>query len=134
MVFLNLQKLMETDFYPIGERTTLGDLVKLISSVRRNIFPVVSDDGTLKGVVQLDDLRADMFNSDKYGLPVTHYMIPPPDTILPNEQVLAVLDRFEESKAWMLPVVDKNGKYLGFISKSRILAAYREQLVAISEE
>ena len=75
-----------------------------------------------------------MFNSDKYGLPVTHYMIPPPDTILPNEQVLAVLDRFEESKAWMLPVVDKNGKYLGFISKSRILAAYREQLVAISEE
>ena len=134
MVFLNLQKLMETDFYPIGERTTLGDLVKLISSVRRNIFPVVSEDGTLKGVVQLDDLRADMFNTAKYDVSVIHYMIPPPDTILPNEQVQAVLDRFEESKAWMLPVVDKNGKYLGFISKSRILAAYREQLVAISEE
>ncbi len=134
MVFLNLQKLMETDFYPITEKTTLGDVVKLISSVRRNIFPVVAEDGTLKGVVQLDDLRADMFNTSKYGIPVIHYMIPPPDTILPNEQILAVLDRFEESKAWMLPVVDKNGKYLGFISKSRILAAYREQLVAISEE
>ena len=46
---------------------------------------------------------------------------------------MSVLNRFEESKAWMLPVVDKNGHYLGFISKSRILAAYRQQLVEISE-
>ena len=33
----------------------------------------------------------------------------------------------------MLPVVDKQGRYLGFISKSRILNAYREQLVKIQQ-
>ena len=32
----------------------------------------------------------------------------------------------------MLPIVDKQNRYLGFISKSRILNAYREQLVKIS--
>ena len=61
-------------------------------------------------------------------------MIPPPEQIYPNEQIGSVLKAFEESKAWMLPVVTKENKYVGFISKSRILAAYREQLIAISEE
>lgn len=134
MVFLDLKKLMESDFHPIKATTTLGDLVKLISKVRRNIFPVVSSDDILLGVVQLDDLRADMFDSEKYEALIENYMIPPPDTILINEQIQSVLRRFEESKAWMLPVVDKQGHYLGFISKSRILAAYREQLLEISDE
>ncbi len=134
MVFLHLKDLMETDFYELDvKKTTLGDVVHLISTVRRNIFPVLDKEGRLMGVVQLDDLRADMFDPSKYSLPITYYMIPPPDTILQNEQIESVLNRFEESKAWMLPVVDKNGHYLGFISKSRILAAYRQQLVEISE-
>jgi CIC family chloride channel protein len=60
-------------------------------------------------------------------------MIEPPDRILPNEQVASVLKRFDDAGTWMLPVVDKTGRYLGFISKSRILAAYREQLVEISQ-
>ncbi|MCD8072792.1 MAG: CBS domain-containing protein, partial [Alistipes sp.] len=100
---------------------------------RRNIFPVVSREGVLMGLVQLDDLRADMFDQQKYGTPVDRYMIPPMDTILPHEQIQSVLDKFETTKAWMLPVVDRDNRYLGFISKSRILAAYRQQLVEISE-
>lgn len=134
LVFLDLSKLMERDFHPIRLDSTLGDLVDLISNIRRNIFPVVNDEGQLLGVVQLDDLRADMFIPEKYGTTIDRYMIPPPDTIMQNEQVNSVLTRFEKSKAWMLPVVDKHGVYLGFISKSRILAAYRDQLIAISEE
>lgn len=134
MVFLDLKSLMETDFYPITMDTTLGDVVKLISTVRRNIFPVIDEENILMGVVQLDDLRADMFDPEKYHLKIDNYMIPPPDLIYPNEQVQSVLDAFEKSKAWMLPVVDNQNRYLGFISKSRILAAYRKQLVEISEE
>ncbi len=134
MVFLHLKSLMETDFHPITMDTTLGDVVGLISKVRRNIFPVVSQEGTLLGVVQLDDLRSDMFEPEKYHYKIDNYMIPPPDIIYSNEQISSVLDAFEQSKAWMLPVVDKDNKYLGFISKSRILAAYREQLVELSDE
>ena len=134
LVFLNLRALMETDFHKITLDTTLGDVVRLIATVHRNIFPVVSRDGTLLGVVQLDDLRADMFSPEKYGTKIDAYMIDPPDLIYQNEQIGSVLNAFEESKAWMLPVVTSDRKYLGFISKSRILAAYREQLLAISEE
>ncbi len=133
MVFLNLKSLMETNFYELDETTTLGDVVALISKVKRNIFPVVNKDGVLLGIVQLDDLRADMFDKEKWNTPIDRYMIPPPDTIQQHEQIESVLSKFEPSRTWMLPVVDKDYKYLGFISKSRILDAYRQQLVEISE-
>ena len=132
-VFLKLEELMETDFLRIKENFTLGDIVHIISTARRNIFPVIDNFGHLLGVVQLDDLREDMFKHEKYGHPISDYMIPPPDKIIEHEAILSVMEKFEDKHAWMLPVVDKQGRYLGFISKSRILNAYREQLVKIQQ-
>ncbi len=119
MVFLEFDKLVETDFLPFGAGDTLGDAVKVISRAHRNVFPVLDDGGRLVGIVQLDDVRADMFEPSKYASPITTYMIEPPERI--------------ETGMWTLPVVDKEGRYLGFLSKSRILASYREQLVEISQ-
>ncbi|MEE0863583.1 MAG: CBS domain-containing protein, partial [Alistipes sp.] len=132
-VFLRLDQLMETDFIRIRESLTLGDIVNIISSARRNIFPVIDNYGKLLGVVQLDDLRHDMFNRDKWHTSIIHYMIQPPDKILEHEMIQSIMPRFEQSNTWMLPVVDKGGHYLGFISKSRILNAYREALVNVSQ-
>ena len=131
-VFMRLDELMETDFVRIKEHFTLGDVVQIISKARRNIFPVIDNFGRLLGVVQLDDLREDMFNRDKWGRSITFYMIQPPYKILQHEMIQSVLPRFEESHTWMLPVVDKENRYLGFISKSRVLNAYREALMKIS--
>ena len=133
LVFLKLDELMETDFTEIKVNNTLGDIVELISSSHRNIFPVVDDKEHLLGIVQLDDLREDMFKFDKHKNPITNYMIQPPDKILEREMIQYVLPRFEANHTWMLPVVDKENRYCGFISKSRILDAYREQLVKISQ-
>ncbi len=134
MVFLHLSKLVETDFSPFASGSTLGDAVKVIARAHRNVFPVLDEAGRLEGIVQLDDVREDMFSPEKYDLPIENYMIQPPERILPNEQIAGVLQRFEETGAWALPVVDRHGEYVGFLSKSRILTAYREQLVAISQE
>ncbi len=132
-VFLKLDELMETDFIRIKEHYTLGDVVQLIATAHRNIFPVIDNFGHLLGIVQLDDLREDMFKRDRWGEPIMRYMIQPPDKILEHEQIQSVLSRFEQNNTWMLPVVDKENRYKGFISKSRILNAYREQLVKISQ-
>ena len=132
-VFLKLDELMETDFLRIKENITLGDIVHIISTARRNIFPVIDNFGRLLGVVQLDDLREDMFKPEKYGRPISDYMIQPPDKILEHESIMSVMEKFEDKHTWMLPVVDKKNCYLGFISKSRILNAYREQLVKIQQ-
>ena len=132
-VFLRLDQLMETDFIRLRESITLGDLVNIISNARRNIFPVLDNEGKLIGIVQLDDLRHDMFNRDKWGKSIMHYMIQPPDKILEHEMIQSIMPRFEQSNTWMLPVVDKENHYLGFISKSRILNSYREALVNVSQ-
>lgn len=132
-VFLKLDELMETDFLRIKENITLGDIVHIISTARRNIFPVIDNFGRLLGVVQLDDLREDMFKPEKYGRPISDYMIQPPDKILEHESIMSVMEKFEDKHTWMLPVVNKKNRYLGFISKSRILNAYREQLVKIQQ-
>lgn len=132
-VFLKLEELMETDFLRLKENNTLGDIVHIISTAHRNIFPVVDNFGHLLGVVQLDDLREDMFKREKYGRPISDYMIPPPDRILEHESIIGVMEKFDDKRTWMLPVVDKQNRYLGFISKSRILNAYREQLVKIQQ-
>ena len=126
-------ELMETDFLRIKENMTLGDIVHIISTARRNIFPVIDNFGRLLGIVQLDDLREDMFKHEKYGHPISDYMIQPPDRILEHESIQSVMEKFEDKHTWMLPVVDKQNRYLGFISKSRILNAYREQLVRIQQ-
>ena len=133
-VFLKLEDLMETDFIRIRESFTLGDIVSIISTGHRNIFPVIDNFGHLLGVVQLDDMRVDMFKREKWGTRITEYMIQPPDKILEKEQIQSVLPKFDEKNTWMLPVVDKDNRYLGFISKSRILNAYRQQLVKISQK
>ena len=133
LVFLNLDELMETDFVRIREHFTLGDMLDIISTARRNIFPVIDNFGRLLGIVQLDDLREDMFKPSKRGNSIMNYMIQPPDKILEHEMMQEVLTRFEANRTWMLPVVDKENRYRGFISKSRILDAYREQLVNITQ-
>lgn len=133
LVFLHLDDLMETDFIRIKEHFTLGDIVSIISSAHRNIFPVIDNFGHLLGVVQLDDLREDMFKQEKWRNSIIDYMIQAPDVILEKEHIEEVLPKFEQNHTWMLPVVDKENHYKGFISKSRILNAYREQLVKISQ-
>lgn len=132
-VFLRLDQLMETDFIRLRESITLGDVVNIISNARRNIFPVVNNNGRLLGIVQLDDLRHDMFNRDKWSVSIMHYMVQPADRVLEHEMIQSIMPRFEQANTWMLPVVDKDNNYLGFISKSRILNAYREALVNVSQ-
>ena len=132
-VFLRLDELMETDFIRLREGTTLGDVVNIISVARRNIFPVVSNSGKLRGIVQLDDLRNDMFDRDKWDESILSYMVQPPDKIMSSDTIQSIMPRFEQAKTWMLPVVDKENRYMGFIAKSQILNAYRQALVNVSQ-
>jgi CIC family chloride channel protein len=132
-VFLRLDELMETDFVRLREGTTLGDVVNIISVARRNIFPVVNTSGKLLGIVQLDDLRHDMFDRDKWDESILSYMVQPPDKIKQSESIQSIMPRFEQAKTWMLPVVDDDNRYLGFIAKSQILNAYRQALVNVSQ-
>lgn len=131
---MNWKKEIEKDLIKIHPEETLGELVKNISRSKRNIFPVIDNEGILQGVVLLDNVREIMFNSDMYDSTyVRDLMITPPDHISMDDTMEMVMKRFEETGAWNLPVTE-NGKYSGFISKSRVFTAYRKLLIQVSED
>ncbi len=135
LTLLKLSDFIETDFAPlIGDRS-LGDLVKAISSSERNIFPVMDEDRHFLGVIFLNDVREVMFDTSKYYThTISEYLKSAPATINVNEKMDAVMDKFEITGAWNLPVVDDKGCYVGFVSKSKIFSSYREQLQEVSHE
>ena len=98
---------------------------------KRNIFPVVTVEGFLLGVVLLDEVREIMFNDEMYATPIRNLMIMPPASISYQDSMETVLKKFKETGAWNLPVID-NGKYIGFVSKSKLFSAYRQLLVRIT--
>lgn len=135
LILLSTDSVVETDFDTIKPDMDLGDVVKTISKSRRNLFPVVNNEGVLEGIVLLDDIRNIMFRPELYHrFKVSKFMTSPPARLninLPMEEVMKI---FDDTKAWNLPVVDDNNKYLGFVSKSKIFNSYRDILVKFSSE
>lgn len=125
---INLSKIIETDLLKIGPLATLRELVLLVRSSKRNIFPVVNDEGSLVGIVTLDDIRQIMFDTESYDtMLVEDLMHSPPASVSSQENMQSVMHKFESTGAWNLPVID-DGKYVGFLSKSRIFNTYRNKL------
>ena len=131
---MDWKKEIETDLVKVKSTGTLGDLVKIISKSKRNLFPVVDQYNILEGVVSLDEVREIMFNVDLYNTTlIRDLMTIPPSYIDRRENIETVMDTFRKTGAWNLPVLD-DGYYVGFISKSRIYTTYRELLIQFSEE
>lgn len=130
LTLMNISRLIETNFQTVHPEMTLGDMVKLISRSSRNVFPVVDDENRFLGIVLIDNIRNIMFRPELYNrFSVARVMTSPPAIIALGMTMESIMKRFDETKAWNLPVVDEHGVYLGFISKSNILDVYREVLV-----
>ena len=135
LTLMDIESVVETDFQKVLPDMDLGGMVQVISKARRNMFPVVDGRGTLLGIVVLDDIRNIMFRQELYHrFTVSRFMTPPPARINIDDSMEEVMKKFDDTKAWNLPVVDSEGKYKGFLSKSRILNSYRQMLVDYSEE
>jgi len=135
LTLLKTSDLIETDFSTIGFNSNLGDLVKVIATSSRNIFPVVDHYNQFQGIVFLDDVRTIMFDQSQYEkVRIPNIMKNAPALVYYDEKMESVMNKFEVTQAWNLPVVDRNNKYLGFVSKSKIFSSYREQLQQVSHD
>ncbi len=134
LTLLKMDSVIEKDFFEVHPNMSLGDMVKVISKSHRNIFPVTAADGTLLGIVILDDIRNIMFRPELYNrFYVRKFMTMPPAKIEIGSSMENVMKTFDKTNAWNLPVVE-NGKYIGFVSKSKIFNSYRRVLVHFSQD
>lgn len=131
---LEINQLIERNFVILKIDMSLKNVVyEGVVKSTRNIFPVTDKDGIFKGILLLDDIRSVMFKQDLYNeLVVSDLMQTAPDVIELKEcNAKDVMRKFKETDAWNLPVV-REGNYIGFISKSKMLTAYRDKLVDLS--
>ncbi len=134
LTLMQLRTEVETDFSIVHPDQSLGELVKIVSVSKRNIFPVVNDEKNLEGVVLLDDIRQIMFDPEKYDrIYVRELMTQYPDAVSSSDSMEAVMEKFQKSGAWNLPVIDHD-KYVGFVSKSKLFNDYRKILRDFSDE
>ena len=135
LTLLKMDSVLETDFVTVFPEMTLGELVKVIAESHRNIFPVIDHEGHLKGILLLDEVRNIMFQPRLYKRFTVGQLMTSPLAVLRFDMPMEkVMEKFEDSGAWNLPVVDAGRHYLGFVSKSKIFNSYRHVLVHFSEE
>lgn len=128
LTLMDLKEEIERNFRKVKPYDTLGNLVKEVTKSKRNLFPVVDKDGLFLGVVTLDEIREIMFDRAKYETTLVHELMQmAPEHIETTDGMRKVMEKFESSGAWNLPVVQQ-GKYIGFVSKSRLYSEYRKRL------
>ncbi|MGB7841846.1 MAG: chloride channel protein [Salinimicrobium sp.] len=134
LTLMEINQVIETNFIPLKLGMTLGDIVhEGVVRSSRNIFPVVDDDNTFMGILLLDEVRPIMFDKKLYDkVKIEELMQSAPDVIDSNvDGVRAIMKKFHDTDAWNLPVV-KDSKYRGFVSKSKLLTAYRKKLIEVT--
>ena len=134
LTLLNINQVIERNFVPLNINMNLGDVIKEgVVKSSRNIFPVIDDDKVFRGIILLDDLRPIMFQQNLYDeVKVSEIMQSAPEIIyLDRDRMFDVMNKFQQSTAWNLPVV-KDDKYVGFVSKSKLLTAYRQKLIEVT--
>lgn len=125
----SVKSCLEKDFASVSVESNLRGVTDVVAHSKRNVFPVVDDLGILKGVINLEDVREMMFDTTLYdSVLVKQLMQQPSVVIFIDDDMNVIMDKFDKSGAWNIPVVGSGGKYLGFVSRSGILSNYREKL------
>jgi CIC family chloride channel protein len=135
LTLMDITTVIESDFIPIYPEMNLGEMVhEAVVKSKRNLFPVLNKKtNALEGIILLDDLRPVMFDQNLYEeVKASELMHSPPGLIFLNEDKMTdVMKKFQDTGAWNLPVI-KDGEYYGFVSKSKLLTAYRRKLIDFS--
>ena len=135
LTLIQASDLLEKDFLPVSIDASLGQLVEVVSKSDRSIFPVLDSHGRFQGYVSMARIRKDMFRPALYDTRhVYNYMETSPEYVFPGEPMDSVMRKFEKTGAWNLPMVTEDRQYLGFLSKSKIFNAYREELKDFSQD
>ncbi len=131
---MNVKNLLEVNFNTVTKDASLGDLVKVITKSKRNVFPVVDDNGIFHGVVHLNDIRDVIFKPELYdSVTVASLMQAPMTSATLNDSMQDIVEKFQKTPHFNIVVLE-NGKYVGFVSRANVFSKYRKLLKEFSED
>ncbi|MDQ1138910.1 chloride channel protein [Pedobacter agri] len=127
---MKLKYLIEKN-YP---KVEMNDLIALrmneIVQSHKNICAVTDELGDFKGVIYVEELFNELIqNENKDLLIASHLVQQAPNTINESDDLKSVLKKMEQENAWILPVINNENQYKGFVSKTAIFNKYRALLM-----
>lgn len=125
---ITLDSVINRKYTAVDKQMTVTEFYKVLAKTDANIFPVLKDDGSLEGVVLIDDIRRRLFNKEIADSLIADIMIEPPTVIDYGQSVSSVMETFDAIDVWQLPVI-KDDQFIGFVSKSALLSKYRAVLI-----
>ena len=135
LTLLHTRDLVRDKYPHVSPDDSLSGIREIVASSTVAVFPVVEPDGSFRGVLEMDDIRKYMLSPEvQDSLLVRDLMHSAQDYVYEDEKMESVMRKFDVTGAWRLPVLDADGRYKGFISRSRILTAYREELKQLTED
>lgn len=113
----------------------LGQIVQAVSKSKSLHFAVVDMKGGLCGVINVNKIRQIIFRSELYRMyRAEQLMIKPKVLLRTDDSMQIVMDKFVGCDAGTLPVVDVDNRFVGFVSRTALLALYRQVMKDFSEE
>ena len=134
---MDLNKLIETNFATVHEKDTLRNVVEAIKNSKRNLFPVLDDKRHFVGLIVMDDIRKQIFDTELYDkVSVRDLMLTfdDKDIVHTSDSLSDVVKKFQLGNRYNLIVVDENNVYQGFLSRANTFSAYRRFISQSSEE
>lgn len=135
LTLMNLSSLIRDKYPRVHPEMTLRDVTQIVSQTTAAVLAVVDDNQIFQGLIDVGNVRKYLLETSQYDkLHVYNIMEMSPAIIHDDDKMEEVMATFDKTGAWRLPVVERGGRYLGFISRSRLLMAYRDELKEISQD
>ena len=135
LTLMSLNSIIDRQFTPVSPDMPLGKLVNVISMSTTGFLPVLDKAGNLLGEVDLNKIRNVMFRTELYyHFTVEQLMTPPAATLGVDDPMEDVMQKFDETNAHVLPVTDTDSRLIGYISRTRMYAMYRQMVADMSAE
>lgn len=130
---INPGELIEKSSSVLDINASSADLLEVVKTGKRNIIAVL-DHQSLAGIIYLEDLRPLLFNPElQKQIEIANIMKIPVDLISLEDNMISIVNKFDETSTWVLPVVGNEHEFVGFMSKSAVLNRYRQVLKEYSD-
>jgi chloride channel protein, CIC family len=124
-----LEDMLQDNYPSIQMDKKLKDLVEIIKGSEKNIFAVVDSRERFAGIIELNDIKQKIFQTELFDkISVKSMMKKPAAILFADQDMHSVMERFDVTQSWYLPVLNKDKKFAGFISKTKLFDKYREIL------
>ncbi len=124
---LSVRVCISTEYTPLAPDLSLPDLRRTIeSSPKADFFPVLDNNAQLMGIIHLEQITPILIDPDFASNTLVYDLMEPPRRVLNEDDDLAsAMNALEKSRQSHLPVKNKNGKFMGFVSAGDIFKLYR---------